>query len=241
MQPLISIIYPVYNESQTDFLDKNILAFLKLQKEPHFEIIFIDGGSEDDTEAKIKKSGLYFEVLEDSTRIGRLIRGYQVAKGELIVFHHPRSFIEEKGWPELKKIATTKDPQWGGFTHQFDREHPLLKFTSWYSNQVRFDVRNIIYLDHCIFFHRDLIDAEDIEDVPIFEDTLLSQKLNQRRPPIRLGSLATTSAIRFEKNGVWAQAMKNQRAKLQFYLKRNYNQMNEAYEEGLNLNQEKES
>lgn len=238
MNPLISVIYPVLNESQTDYLEKNLDTFKKLKSDPKFEFFFIDGGSHDETVSVIENAGFFIETLEHSTRMGRLIRGYELANGQIILFHHPRSFLDKDAWIDLKTIGLRKE--WGGFTHRFDLSHPLLDFTSWYSNRVRFDLRNIVYLDHCIYFHRDLISPREIENVPIFEDTLLSEKLLKKMQPTRLKGLACTSAIRFEKNGLLRQALKNQKAKLEFYFNRNYQNMNRDYEEGLNLNQKKD-
>ena len=105
-------------------------------------------------------------------------------------------------------------------------------------NFIRGDFRKIYYLDHCIFFQKDLVgsDKNFVPDVDIFEDTYLSQKLAKISFPTRLRFTSTTSAIRFQKNGVWRQAILNQILKAGFLLGISKTFMNKVYEKGLNLN-----
>lgn len=170
--------------------------------------------------------------IEAPTRAERLNIGFHRAGGSMILFHHPRSFISRQGLLDLAAKADQKI--WGGFTHQFDHSHPLLKFTSWYSNRVRAR-RGILYLDHCIFFHRSLW-TQDLPAVDIFEDTILSLNLREHGAPVLLPYVSETSAIRFQKNGVWRQAWQNQILKIEHYLGRDHQKMNDRYEKNLNLN-----
>jgi len=73
---------------------------------------------------------------------------------------------------------------WGGLTHQFDHDHHLLKFISFYSNNVRSKKKGIVYLDHCIFLHKQqLIKLGGVPDIDIFEDTVISEKNAQNFTP----------------------------------------------------------
>ena len=72
----------------------------------------------------------------------------------------------------------------------------------------------------------------------IFEDTLFSLKLLKVSKPKRLKSVSETSAIRFLKNGVYKQALLNQKLKWHYYLNKNNQKMNKEYESGLDLNSE---
>lgn len=75
-----------------------------------------------------------------------------------------------------------------------------------------------------------------IPDVEIFEDTELSKILKTYSHPIRLTDAAQTSAIRFQKNGLYRQAIMNQVLKLGYSLKVPAKTMNRLYEKGLGLN-----
>lgn len=171
---------------------------------------------------------------EAPTRAERLNIGFSRSKGSMILFHHPRSFLEREAIAHLTEIQNEK--VWGAFTHQFDVSHPILKFTSFYSNSIRGEKEQIYYLDHCIFFHRQLW-LGDIPPVAIFEDTVLSRRLSKSSRPIRLPYISTTSAVRFQKNGVIRQSLMNQVLKLGYAIGVPDKVMNEFYEKGLRLNE----
>ncbi len=174
---------------------------------------------------------------EAHSRAARLNLGMRRSQGEIVLFHHPRSWVDTAGIQFLVELskATDRQPCWGGFTHQFDRSHGVLKFTSWYSNRVRSRLWGVLYLDHCIFFDRRLWRA-DLPVVDIFEDTLLSYEFRKLARPLILPYKSTTSAIRFNQNGIYFQAALNQLMKLAFYLRIPHHQLNKIYERSLQLN-----
>ena len=168
------------------------------------------------------------------TRGERLQDGINACRADMILLHHPRSLIDREGIEWLRDNAATLS--WGGFTHAFDSDHFLLRFTSWYSNRVR-AARGVLYLDHCIFFKRELL-TRPIPPVPIFEDTELSYILRESSgtAPVILPFSSVTSSVRFATNGVFWQAILNQWMKLNYLLGRSYHDMNSSYERGLQLN-----
>jgi glycosyltransferase involved in cell wall biosynthesis len=231
---MISIIVPTFNESKTDYL-RPVLAQLTLLDDA--EIFVIDGGSTDGTLDLLSGFKVNVEILPKSSRAARLKAGIKKSSGKLILLHHPRSLISAVSISSFQNWAKDKHGFWGGFTHKFDLNHPLLKFTSWYSNVIRCDRKSILYLDHCIFFDRELKDLAGLmPDVEIFEDTELSKIFSGHSKPMRLSGLSTTSAIRFEKNGIYRQALMNQFLKIAYLLKASHKAMNRLYEKGLGLN-----
>lgn len=222
---------------ESPWFHQNLKLFKKLKENPYFEFIFVDGGSQDKTDETCIEAGFKTISLPGSNRAERLKKGHMASSGDFILFHHPRSTIDPTGWKELQELKVS----WGGFTHKFDQEDFFYRFTSWYSNQIRLKLKNIVYLDHCLFFHKSLMLPEDINPVPIFEDTLISYHLRKKSPPILLKGVSKTSSIRFEKNGFLKQALINQKAKIDFYLKKKLFVINTNYEKGLELNQSKSS
>jgi hypothetical protein len=204
---MISVVLPVLNSEKTEWTERILARLLEVE-------------------------GL--EVVRGSgeTRAQRLQSGIEASKGSTILLHHPRSLVAREGLEWLRDHEN--EVGWGGFTHAFDREHYLLRFTSWYSNRVR-PRRGILYLDHCIFFRRELL-TRPIPPVAIFEDTELSRILRESGPPRVLPFVSETSAIRFAKNGVWRQALMNQRLKWEYWFGRSDAKMNDRYERGLRLN-----
>lgn len=231
---MISVVLPTFNEANSGYLEL-ILQGLSLLDDA--EIIVVDGGSTDGTLEMLEGFGVRLYLLEKSSRAARLNEGIANSRGELILLHHPRSLVSAQAITKLNRIIANKKHYWGGFTHRFDVDHPLLRFTSWYSNKIRCDFRGIVYLDHCIFFDAQLKDrGVIIPDVEIFEDTELSKILKTYSHPIRLTDAAQTSAIRFQKNGLYRQAIMNQVLKLGYSLKVPAKTMNRLYEKGLGLN-----
>lgn len=221
-------LFSIYNESHNPYFWQNI-ELLKKELQP---FIIIDGGSTDGTQEKLKQSRVLFMEIPASTRGQRFNEALKVSFTDIVVFMHPRSLLKREHILELKSFD---GPQvWGAFTHRFDHQHPLLTFTSWWSNCVRGDIKGIFYLDHILWAKR--IEVRGFPGSPIFEDTLFSLQMNKRSKPIRLRTPSLTSAQRFQKNGVWTQAFLNQKMKFDFLRGKAFERMDQEYENGLGLN-----
>lgn len=229
----LSIVIPTYNEEKNPYFTK---ILNELSDIPDTEVIFCDGGSSDATKEMIQKHS--YRLHEDKTmsRAQRMNNGVKLATGEMILFHHPRSFVTRESL--LDFIQNRGKIRWGGFTHQFDQPHHLLKFTSWYSNNVRGKISGILYLDHCIFMQREI--AQKVFPIPaidIFEDTILSKKLKSfAGHPTIMPYISVTASIRFTKNGIWKQGISNQILKIKYHLGMDLNKMNKDYEKNTSLN-----
>jgi glycosyltransferase involved in cell wall biosynthesis len=228
----LTVIFSTFNEMKLPFLEKS----LKLLSEfDNIDIICVDYNSCDSTCELATRFGAQVIRSQENSRAKRLNQGISQATGEYILLHHPRSLLSRDGIEYL----LTKGPNfaWGGFTHQFDKQRFIYQFTSWYSNEVRSKIRNIVYLDHCIFVQRDLLlKVGGVPELDIFEDTALSEKLSKITQAKILPFPATTSSIRFEKNGKYRQALLNQLLKIGYNIGLNDQQMNRIYELGLSLN-----
>ncbi len=209
--PILSIIIPTANEPGNYFLNQTLKNVQNLDR---VEIICIE-----------KSAAI--------SRAERLNLGFHRAQGSMILFHHPRSLIDPAGIEYLRDHA--HQTMWGAFTHKFDQNRTIYRFTSWYSNQIRGRIRHIFYLDHCVFFHRSLF-LKDLPDIDIFEDTILSQELRKLKKPVLLPFFSETSSIRFVSNGILKQSVMNQILKIAFFIRLPYRFINKFYEKKLNLN-----
>ncbi|MBI2788333.1 MAG: glycosyl transferase, family 2 [Elusimicrobia bacterium] len=219
----VSVVVPVH-AGGADWLPR-ILA--RLAEVPGLEVIC--AGDAPPPEG----SGARFVRVDASSRGARLRAGIDAASHPTLLLHHPRSLVPAEGLRWLASRAGRAG--WGGFTHAFDWDHPLLRFTSWYSNRVRASRRGIVYLDHCVFFEKALL-TRPIPPVEIFEDTELSLILRESGLPALAPFAVETSAVRFRANGPWRQALLNQRLKLSYLLGASHRRMNARYERGLGLN-----
>ncbi len=229
--PLISVILPCLNEVRHGYLP-GILANLAAQQGQK-ELIAVVSPSQDDTLAQLHQApGWRVVATTAKNRAERLTIGLGVSRGEAVILHHPATVLP----PEtalLQVAGAIADPQviWGGFHHSFDWDHPLLRFTSWYSNRVRSPHGHIVYLDHCPFVRRSTLQAiGGVPPLDIFEDTALSQRLRAIAPPHLLPGRVTTSARRFRQRGVYRQALLNQSLKLMYHWKISPQWMNRLYE-----------
>jgi glycosyltransferase involved in cell wall biosynthesis len=231
---LLSIVVPTLNESKTGYLSKILDAYIGVDA---IEVICVDGGSQDDTISIIKQSNAQLITTDIGSRAGRGNAGIKHAKFDMVLLHHPRSLVDVEG---IKALTNrTSEIRWGAFTHQFSISHPLLNFTSWYSNHIRGGLRGIYYLDHCVFAQKQLLlDVGLLPEIDIFEDTEICVRLKKQANPIRLPFISQTSAVRFQTHGVYRQALKNQYLKWLYYFKRSDKEMNRLYEKGIELNTE---
>ena len=202
------------------------------------ELIIVDGGSQDGTFARFRGMGVCVHLAPGASRAQRYNLGMDQAHGDWIILVHSRSLMSLDTLQQLEREVPQR--VWGGFTHSFDQDHPMLKFTSWYSNQVRGALASIFYLDHCLFFSRDLLSDARFPDVHIFEDTYFCRQLRRVTRGRRLPAIVVTSAVRFQKNGFARQALMNQVMKVLFFAGVSEKWMNRIYERGLSLNMKSE-
>lgn len=177
-----------------------------------------------------------YNVIEDTdnSRAHRINIGAEKSSGETLLLLHPRSYLSSCA---IHYLINENSHCWGGFTHSFNISNPFYKLTSWYSNNIRAKIREIFYLDHCIFIDRALFfQVGAIPQIDIFEDTALSEKLRKVTAGTLLPFISMTSTIRFETNGKIKQAILNQILKLAYLSGVNHKRMNKIYEIGLNLN-----
>lgn len=226
---MISVVIPTFNEVRHGYLER-ILNFWSDYLDL-VEVIVVDSGSSDGTKELVESFEFvrYVETKKNN-RPGRLNVGANMAKGQLILFHHPVSVLDDLAVESLKKLRANEF-KWGAFHHKFDTRHWLLKFTSLYSNYIRGGLKHIYYLDHCLLVSKDL--HQKVGGWPeddIFEDTIYSQKLAKIAKPERLKGTSTTSARRFKQRGMYKHAFLNQIIKIMFWLGFDKEKINLIYE-----------
>ncbi|PZO09365.1 MAG: glycosyl transferase [Leptolyngbya foveolarum] len=231
---MFSVVLPCFNEARHGYLPK-ILANLSAQIGDK-QLIVVVSPSSDDTLDIVRQFPLV-EVLESeaSNRAQRLNAGIEASRGEFVLLHHPATLLPEK--VALTQAATALETAvWGGFAHSFDWDRWLLRFTSWYSTEVR-SRTGILYLDHCIFARRQaLLEIGGVPDIDIFEDTALSLALKPQGLPEIVPGKVVTSARRFRDRGLYQQAALNQLLKVMYHANLNPQRLNWLYERKSQIN-----
>ena len=228
---------PCINELRHGYLPR-ILDNLMAQKGDK-EIIAVVSPSQDSTLATVAQVPAV-RVIESvaRNRAQRLTEGIAVSQGEVVLLHHPATLLPPDHALEMVDKAIA-DPGviWGGFQHQLDWHHWLLRYTSWHSNRVRPRWSGVLYLDHCIFARRSVLQAiGGVPDMDIFEDTVLSQRLRRYGAPRLLPGKVTTSARRFRDRGIYRQALLNQVLKAMYHTGLDPGWMNHLYERQSQIN-----
>lgn len=232
---MISIIIPTNNEIRNNYLQKIIDWIISQMWD--FEIIFVDNWSDDWTVELVKKYWKVF-TLKKSNRAERLNFWVKKAEWNIILLHHPVSILPKNIFLKIENEIKNW-VKWGGFSHSFDSNNFILKFTSFYSNKIRWKIKWILYLDHCIFLEKKSFEKIwGFKNLDIFEDTVFSYDLKKYfwKPKI-LNEKIITSARRFTKRGILKQAILNQYLKIIFYLWFSDKKMNKIYEkkDGFNV------
>jgi rSAM/selenodomain-associated transferase 2 len=206
-QPLISIIIPTLNE------EKNIARLLvSLQLLAGVELIVCDGGSSDAT-LKICRG---FPVRVLSSQMGRGIQlnaGAQSAQGEIFLFLHTDSRIENRALDDVRNAVTQGDC-WGCCTLGFS-ERTLLFFCIAFLSNLRAKVFSSCYGDQGIYCQRDLFRKNGGFPETIFlEDIMFSHRLRSQQRARVVKGMIITSTRRFRKAGVWRTIGKMQLIKI---------------------------
>ena len=194
MNPLISLIVPIYNEWRAvgPFLDR-------LDALPgRWEVLFADGGSRDGTVEQI--TGRYPVLACPKGRARQMNAAAARARGEVLWFLHCDSRPPAGAYEQMAR-AVQAGAGWGCFHIRFDGKGPLMV-----TNALASDFRarrGIAFGDQGIFVTRTLFEAVGgFPDLPIMEDYEFSRRMKARKIPITLlpGRMVTSSR-RYESAG----------------------------------------
>ena len=187
----ISLIIPIYNESKT------VDAMLdQLEDLPgDWEILFADGGSSDDTLAKI---GDRYTVLHaPKGRANQMNYAAAQASGDVVWFVHCDSQLPRDAHAQISN-AVEKGAKWGCFRIGFDCAGLFMSYNTLMSNlRAR---RGIPFGDQGIWVRRDVFDfVGGFPNLPIMEDYEFSRRMNAAGIPIcQLPGRIITSGRRYE-------------------------------------------
>lgn len=130
-QPRVSIVIPTVNESET--LEQTLKVLSSLQPSP-WELIVVDGHSEDATVATAQRYGAKVLVAPIRRRAYQLHVGAQAARGDVLAFVHADTVLRKDA---LAVMATTlRDPEvaLAGFSSvMVNDEGAVQRFTTWHN------------------------------------------------------------------------------------------------------------
>lgn len=201
----ISIVIPVLNES------RGIIKLLRhLEQKANTlssinEIIVVDGGSTDTTTAlvlnHIKGSPKVKLISSQKGRAQQMNAGAKESTGNILYFLHADSY-PPKGYDKLIIDQVEQGNPAGCFRMKFDSNHWWLKLAGWLT---QFTWRACRGGDQSQFITKELFKELGCFDERfiIYEDNDLINKLYARRKFVVIQEWLTTSARRYNEQGVW--------------------------------------
>ncbi len=189
----IAIIIPTYNEENT---------ILKLQQDLYkikdkCEIIFVDGGSKDNTLNLINKE--FIILNSEKGRSRQMNYGANKSKADILFFLHCDSELPDNPLQQIKQVMALYRAACFGIAF---KSHSLLMFICRYISNHRVFDRKIMFGDQGIIVDRDLFfSIGQFKTLPIMEDYNFSLELKKKK--IKIGMTKQriyTSTRRFKGN-----------------------------------------
>ena len=229
----LSIIVPMVNEAQalSDFLGQ--LDHLGVRDDGRVEVIFVDGGSTDESAAIVSGSG-HTLVGCDRGRALQMNRGADIARGAVLLFLHVDTRLPDDLSLDMLLTLTSQAPAgsvrvWGRFDVRIVGRHPLLPLVAGLMN-VRSRLTGIATGDQGIFVKRATFSSlGGYADQPLMEDIDLSRRLKKISPPICIRQRLVTSGRRWDNNGLFRTVILMWRLRLAYWLGVPARRLAEAY------------
>lgn len=194
----LSIIIPSLNEG--DNITPTLQSIHKLSKHP-YEIILVDGGSQDNT-LDIAKSHVDTVIHSEKGRALQMNNGARHASGNILWFLHADSVIPDNADDLIYQALQANSYEWGRFDIQLSGSMRVFRVIERLIN-LRSRLTKISTGDQGIFVSRNLFEKiNGYSNIPLMEDIELSHRLKKLSSPACLNQAIITSSRRWEKNGI---------------------------------------
>lgn len=194
----LSIIIPVLNEIL--IVEQCVHRLSDLQARGA-EIVVVDGGSSDGTEATARKLADKF-LVGPRGRASQMNLGAGSASGEILLFLHADTELPPHADALITTAISPSERVWGRFDVRIAPSSILLTVVARMMN-LRSRLSGIATGDQAIFVRRSaFLEIGGYPDIPLMEDIALSKALKRASRPVCLRQKVTTSARRWLAHGV---------------------------------------
>ncbi len=192
---MVTVIVPVLNESE--FLPQLLERLRVLGAK---DVIIVDGGSDDGTPDLAK--GKAKIVVSERGRARQMNAGAIEAKGDILLFLHADTELPEGAFDLIEKEMADPKVVGGRFGVKLDNPRFIFRLIG-----AMINLRDAIFGgytgDQAIFVRREVFEAlGGYRDIPLMEDLDLARRLRRFGRAVRLRAKVTTSARRWEKEGI---------------------------------------
>jgi len=192
----LAIIVPVFTEGQA--LRESLQKFMDLGAD---ELVFVDGGSIDDSLAVLSQAN----VLCLTSELGRAVQmnaGANVSTSDIVVFIHADTVISKSDLLAMKTALSQLDVVGGRFDVRLSGTPSAFRLIEWMINQ-RSRISKISTGDQCQFVRRDVFEAMGgFAAMPLLEDVDFFKRLKKLGRIACLRNKVITSSRRWEQHGV---------------------------------------
>ncbi len=194
----ISIIIPVRNEA---VIIAAALNALKHWRERGHEIVVVDGSSTDAT-CTIAAPLCDLMISTEGCRAIQMNAGAVSASGDILLFLHADTRLPSNAEAELLCFDDNCQEYWGRFNVRLNADSVIYRIIETLMNW-RSRITGIATGDQAIFATRTLFERSGgFPSIALMEDVALSTKLRARSAPICVNATVTTSARRWQRDGV---------------------------------------
>lgn len=196
----ISIVIPALNEEEG--IARLIEELHRRQSGGHFirEIIVADGGSRDATRREAESAGATVFTCSRKGRAVQMNEGAERASGDILYFLHADTLPPRRFDSQIMQ-AISAGAGAGCFQLKFSNDHTVLRFYAWCT---RFKTTLVRFGDQSLFVTSEnfrKIDGFD-EQLVVMEDQKIVSNLKAVTSFVLLNESVTTSARKYENNGV---------------------------------------
>lgn len=214
MKGRLSIVIPALNEAT---LVVPALQALQPVRKAGYELVLVDGGSEDATAALARPLVDRLEISAPG-RAAQMNAGAAVASGDVLWFLHLDTEIFPGAADCILQGLAASSRGWGRFDVRLSGRHPLLRVVERLMN-LRSRLSGIATGDQGIFVERALFRRlGGYPDIPLMEDIALSRALKRLGRPLCLDRPLLTSSRRWERDGVLGTVLLMWRLRLAYAL-----------------------
>ena len=173
-----------------------------------FEVIVVDGGSDDNT-AKFALQSNAQLVTGASGRGQQMNLGAAKASGEILLFLHADTWLADDAISQINSAMSQSDHVGGGFRQKLGSSRWVYRLIE-AGNAFRARYQRLVYGDQGIFVRRSVFEQlGGFAEIPLMEDFEFSQRCFRDSAPLLLTGPIHVDVRRWERQGVTHTTIKN--------------------------------